>query len=127
MMKISELIGIQQGLLELAEKDTPIETALKIESNRQKVEAAIKPSSEVQKKLLEKYKDPNDDRKLLESKLKEFHAKNQELLDQKVDVELDLINISEIKKIVEGTIKGRTLALLKDVINYEEDKIEEEK
>lgn len=121
-MKISELQNIFTGLSQLAAKELPIKTSLKIQRNYQKVDDALKPSEEVNKKLVEQYKESDDGQggvTLKKETAPEFHRKRAELLDEDVEVELESIGIEEIEQVAEGTIKTQTLILLDEIIKEE--------
>ncbi len=121
-MKVSELQNIFTGLSQLAAKEFPVKTSLKIQRNYRKVQDALKPSEEVNKKLVEQYKESDDGQGGVTLKAEiapEFHKKRAELMDEDVKVELESISIEEIEQVAEGTIKTQTLILLDKIIKEE--------
>lgn len=102
-MKIKNIYDLAEGLSGLLDKELSVSTAFKIQKNYNKVVEELKTAEDLRKKLTEKHK--GDDKKLNE----EF----TELLEQKVDVKLEEINLDDLQGV---KIKPRTLALIEKII-----------
>jgi len=116
-IKVADLYDLSLGLNDLADKELPISTSLKIEQNQKRVSEELVSTDKIRQKLIEKYKD-NDVKvengvKIKDDKLDIFQEEVQELMDQ--DVELDLKKI-DLKDLGEISIKPRSLTFLKTIL-----------
>ena len=116
-IKVADLYDLSLGLNDLADKELPISTSLKIEQNQKRVSEELVSTDKIRQKLIEKYKD-NDVKvengvKIKDDKLDIFQEEVQELMNQ--DVELDLKKI-DLKDLGEISIKPRSLTFLKTIL-----------
>lgn len=115
-MKILDLYNLQEGLTDLSQKEMNVSVAFKVQKNHKLVTDELKSANEVRQKLIDKYKESDDGQgnvKLKKDKVQDFNKESNELLEQKVDIELKHINTDELEGI---SIKPRTLALLETVL-----------
>lgn len=117
-LTVKEVYNLSEGLNELLDKDLATSTAFTIQRNFTKVGDEVKSSNEVRKKIIEKYKDKeNEDGtiQLKKDKLVDYRKEYDELMAQEVEVDLKTINLSDLGE----TIKPRTLGLLEPIIKEE--------
>lgn len=116
-IKVADLYDLSLGLNDLADKELPISTSLKIEQNQKKVNEELVSTDKIRQKIVNKYKDDSvkveNGVKIKDDKLDIFQDEVQELMDQ--DVELDLKKI-DLKDLGEISIKPRSITFLKTIL-----------
>lgn len=116
-IKVADLYDLSLGLNDLADKELPISTSLKIEQNQKKVSEELVSTDKIRQKIINKYKDNDveveNGTKIKEGKVDIFQKEVQELMDQ--DVELDLKKI-DLKDLGNISIKPRSLTFLNTIL-----------
>ncbi|MCR1834964.1 hypothetical protein NSA56_11215 [Oceanobacillus caeni] len=118
-LTVQELYNLTEGLSTLLDRELPTSVAFSIQRNFKKVGEEVKASDEVRKKIVEKYKqEDNDDGtiQLKKDKLDDYQKENNELMEQEVEIDLKSIKLSDLGNM----IKPRTLGLLESIIIEEE-------
>lgn len=113
------LYDLSSGLNKLLDKELPIKVALFVQQNYKKVDDELKPSDEVRKNLIDKYKEKDNGDgsfNIKKDKFDVFKKEMKELMEQEVDVELKLIQVTDLGDFIEP----RTLGLLEPIIKEEE-------
>lgn len=118
-LKVNDLYDLNAGLADLLDKELSTATAFKVQKNYNKLMDELKPSDEVRKQILEKYKQEafeDGTVRINPDKVGDYRKENDELMNQEVDVDLQALGLSQLGE----SAKPRTLALLDKII--EEDK-----
>lgn len=115
-MKIQDIYNLAEGLSDLSNKELPISIALKVQRSHTKVVDEVKNADVLRKKLIEKYKESDNDDgtvKIKTNKIEVFQKELDELMEQEVDIKLDDIDVSQLEDI---SIKPRTLSLISTIL-----------
>ena len=114
-IKVADLYDLSLGLNDLAGKELPISTSLKVEQNQKNVSEELVASDKVRQKIIESHKTKD----LVES-IHDIDDEGQKKIDElmKQDVELNLKTI-DIKELGKISIKPRTLTFLKTILKQE--------
>lgn len=113
---VEDLYDLSLGLSDLAEKELQISTALKIEQNHQNVSKELVSTDKIRKKLIDKYKDYDLDDggvQLKKDKINDYHKELDELMKEKVEINLKEINLDELEGI---KIKPRSIKFLNKIL-----------
>jgi|SRR5690625_11116 len=114
-IKVSDLYNLSLGLNDLADKELPISTSLKVQRNQKNVSEELVSSDKVRQKIIKEHqKEKFDDGsvKLTDEGIKKI----DELMQQDVDVDLQEIKINELEDI---SIKPSSLNLLNKILKDE--------
>ena len=113
---VNDIFNLNKGLTTLSEKELPVGVAFSIQRINRIVGYELKTAEEMRTKLINKYKDKDleDGRiQLKEDKLDEFKKELDELLKQKVKIDVKKINIKELESI---SVTPKTLGLLNTIL-----------
>jgi len=113
---VEDLYDLSLGLSDLAEKELQIGTALKIEQNHQNVSKELVSTDKIRKKLIDKYKDydlVDGSVQLKKDKINDYHKELDELMKEKVEIDLKEINLGELEGI---KIKPRSIKFLSKIL-----------
>src|SRR5690625_4159840 len=114
-LTVQDLYNLTKGLNDLLDKELSTSTSFTIARNHKKVSDEAKTAEELRKKIIEKYKDKeNEDGsiQLKKDKLDEYKKEIEELHEQEVDVDIKKIKLDDLGE----SIKPRTLGLLEKII-----------
>jgi len=115
-VEVNDVFSLNEGLNTLSEKELPVGVAFNIQRINRVVGDELKTAEEMRVKLINKYKDKDLDNgqvKLKENKLGEFNKELDELLKQKVKIDVKKINIKELESI---SVTPKTLGLLNTIL-----------
>src|SRR5699024_5150158 len=119
-MKMEDVFKLMNGLQALINKELPIGTAYKIQSNFKKVADEVQVADNLRQKLIKKY-----DVEVLENKIKvksgkekEFNKEINELFKQESDIELKHIKMNDLEGI---NIKPSTIMLLQPILKDDDE------
>lgn len=122
-LTVSELYGLDESLTDLSSKELPINIALKIKRNLSKVAGELKPINDMRTELINKYKESVDGNlaSIKKGSQREFNEKYSELMNQKIDIKLDEIKLSDLSNVQGITVKAATLTLLEPIVTDSDD------
>jgi len=119
-MIMEDVFKLMNGLQALINKELPIGTAYKIQSNFKKVADEVQVADNLRQKLIRKY-----DVEVLENKIKvksgkekEFNEEMNELFKQESDIELKHIKMNDLEGI---NIKPSTIMLLQPILKDDDE------
>lgn len=114
-LTVQELYNLIDGLSSLLDKEIPTSVAFSVQRNFKRISEEVKASDEVRKKIVEKYKEKDNEDgtiQLKKDKLKNYQKESDELMQQEVDIDLRVINLADLGE----SIKPRILGLLEPII-----------
>lgn len=123
-MTIKDVYELNEGIKIIASKELPVKVAFLIQQNIAMINTEIKNAEEVRKKLIDRHKDEEATQdlklqgaqgqvKIKEDEVDEFHESLNELMQQKVDVELKKISLQALEGVM---IKPIELYNLRNII-----------
>ena len=115
-LTVKDVFDINQGLMDLAEKELPIGVAFNIQLTHRKITEEVKTAENLRNKIVQKYKEKdlkNGRVQLKEDKLDEFNKEMDELMKQKVNVNINKIKIHDLESI---TVAPKTLGLIHTIL-----------
>ncbi|WP_164670972.1 hypothetical protein [Virgibacillus doumboii] len=120
-ISVQNVFNLAEGLTSISEKELPIAVAFKLQRINRLVGNEYNTAQKTRSKLLEKYKEKdleNGKVKLKEEKLDDFNKEIDELMNQKVKIDIQKISIDELKS-TGVTVTPKTLGLLHAILKEE--------
>lgn len=117
-LQVGNLYDLAIGLNDLANKELPISTSLKIQRSQKAVSEELISADKIRHKIIEKYKEKEVDEgiKIKEGKMELFNKEINELMKQEIDINLNKIDVKELKGI---SVKPKTLMLLDKILKQD--------
>lgn len=115
-MKVQDIYNLNEGLLELIEKELPVHAAFKLQRIIKKINEELETAEKTRVQIIEKHKEQDLDDgqvKLKKEELDEFNQEQQELMDQEVELNVDTININSLGDI---SVTPKTLGLIDSIL-----------